>query len=300
MFSKALVGVDISPAETSLLSCLPDLVRWGIQSVVLAHVIQIGYGQGAGYGHEDDYRSWLESRAEPLRTAGLTVSVSVTASGAPADELLAVARAEGADLVVVGSRSHNFLHEIFLGSVAKEVIRKSDMPVLIVRLEPTREGHAETCAAICNQALDRILLAVDLSAQSKSAEDAAVRLAAKAGHIDCLTVLSNDATDDDRQAADSRHQELVQRIKDVRRQCRVPHRTGRVVRNHRARRPGRLLADHRRKARQELDRRQDHRQHRRQRLRNRAPPGADGALAEGIAHDAGVFGRRPRASTVPL
>jgi nucleotide-binding universal stress UspA family protein len=178
-------------------------------------VIQVGYGHGGGYGHEDDYRSWLDARAEPLRTAGLTVSVSVTASGVPADELLAVARAEGADLVVVGSRSHNFLHEVFLGSVAKEVIRKSDMPVLIVRLEPVQAGDAETCAAICSQALDRILLAVDLSAQSKSAEDAAVRLAAKAGHIDCLTVLPNDATEDDRQAAESRHRELIQRIEDV-------------------------------------------------------------------------------------
>jgi nucleotide-binding universal stress UspA family protein len=215
MFNKALVGVDVSPAETSLLSCLPDLARWEIRSVVLAHVIQIGYGHGAGYGHEDDYRSWLESRAEPLRTAGLTVTVSVTASGVPADELLAAARAEGADLVVVGSRSHNFLHEVFLGSVAKEVIRKSDLPVLIVRLEPTREGQAETCAAICSQALDRILLAVDLSAQSGSAEDAAVRLAAKAGHIDCLTVLPKDATDDDRQAAESRHRELIRRIQDA-------------------------------------------------------------------------------------
>jgi nucleotide-binding universal stress UspA family protein len=215
MFTKALVGVDISPAEKSLLSCLPDLERWGIESVLLAHVIQIGYGHGAGYGHEDDYRSWLEAHAEPLRTAGLTVSISVTASGVPADELLAAARAEGADLVVVGSRSHNFLYEIFLGSVAKEVIRKSDMPVLIERLEPMLAGHAETCAAICSQALDRILLAVDLSAQSKSAEDAAVRLAAKAGHIDCLTVLANDASEDDRQAARDRHQELIQRIEDV-------------------------------------------------------------------------------------
>lgn len=215
MFSKALVGVDISPAEKSLLSCLPDLARWGIESVVLAHVIQIGYGQGGGYGHEDDYRSWLEKRAEPLRTAGLTVSVSVTASGVPADELLAVARAEGADLVVVGSRSHTFLYEIFLGSVAKEVIRKSDMPVLIERLEPVQAGDAETCAAICSQALDKILLAVDLSAQSRSAEDAAVRLAAKAGHIDSLTVLPDDASDNDRQAAESRHRELIQRIKDV-------------------------------------------------------------------------------------
>jgi nucleotide-binding universal stress UspA family protein len=137
------------------------------------------------------------------------------ASGVPADELLAAARAEGADLVVVGSRSHNFLHEVFLGSVAKEVIGKSDMPVLIVRLEPVQAGDAETCAAICSQALDRILLAVDLSAQSKSAEDAAVRLAARAGHIDCLTVLSNEATDDDRQAAESRHRELIRRIEDA-------------------------------------------------------------------------------------
>jgi nucleotide-binding universal stress UspA family protein len=155
MFTKALVGVDISPAETSLLSCLPDLVRWGIESVVLAHVIQIGYGQGRVTVMRTTIAPGWNARAEPLRAAGLTVSVSVTASGVPADELLAAARAEGADLVVVGSRSHNFLYEIFLGSVAKEVIRKSDMPVLIERLEPMQAGHAETCAAICSQALDK-------------------------------------------------------------------------------------------------------------------------------------------------
>jgi nucleotide-binding universal stress UspA family protein len=123
MFKRALVGVDLSPAEESLLSCLPDVSHLGIESRVLAHVIRIGYAQGAGDGHEDEYRAWLEKAATPIREAGLTVTTSVTASGVPADELLAVAQAQGADLVVVGSRSHNFLHEIFLGSVAKEVIR---------------------------------------------------------------------------------------------------------------------------------------------------------------------------------
>jgi nucleotide-binding universal stress UspA family protein len=214
MFKKALVGVDLSPAEKSLLSCLPDLGSWGIDSVVLTHVIRIGYAQGAGYGHEDEYRAWLEKAATPIREAGLTVTTLVTASGVPADELLAVAQAQGADLVVVGSRSHNFLYEIFLGSVAKEVIRKSKIPVLIERLEPTRVGQPETCAAICSRAPDRILLATDLSAQSRSAEDAAVRLAGKAGHVDCLTVLAADASEDERQAAQTRHQDLVRRIKD--------------------------------------------------------------------------------------
>ena len=215
MFKKALVGVDQSPAEESLLSCLPDLSRWGVESVTLAHVIRVGYGQGAGYGHEDDFIAWLEKDAGPLRDAGLKVTTSVTASGVPADELLARARAEAADLVVVGSRSHNFLREIFLGSVAKQIIRKTALPVLIERLEPTRAGQAETCAAVCSRALGRILLATDLSKQSGSAEQAAVQLAGRAGHVDCLTLLADDASIDERRAAQSGHADLVRRIRNT-------------------------------------------------------------------------------------
>lgn len=194
MFKSALVGVDLSPAEKPLLGCLPELKRWGIDAVVLAHVIRIGYVEGAGYGHEDEYSEWLERQAAPLRAAGLDVAVSVTASGAPADELLAVARESEVDLVVVGSRSHSFVHDLFLGSVAKEVARKSGIPVLIERIEATEAGIAGTCAATCQQKLDRLLLATDLSEQSKSAEDAAVYLAAKAGETDSLMVLPDEGS----------------------------------------------------------------------------------------------------------
>lgn len=215
MYKKVLVGVDQSPAEASLLSCVPDLRHWGSESVVLAHVIRVGYAQGAGYGHEAEYRAWLEADAAPIREAGLTVTTSVTASGEPAEELLTVAQAQRADLVVVGSRSHNFLHQIFLGSVAKEVIRRSELPVLIERLEPTQAGHAETCVAICSRPLERILLATDLSTQSKAAEESAVRLAARAGHVDCLTVLPSDVDEANRKAAEAHHQALVRRINDA-------------------------------------------------------------------------------------
>ncbi|MFN4204781.1 MAG: universal stress protein [Agrobacterium albertimagni] len=214
MYKKALVGVDASPVETPFPSCLPDLRSLGIQSVVLAHVIQIGRVQGAGYGHEDEYRSWLDACSAPLREAGLTVTTSVMASGAPADKLLDVAQAERADLVVVGSRSHNFLYDIFLGSVAREVVRKSKIPVLVLRLEPNEAGKVATSAVKFSQPLKSILLATDLSAQSRPAEEAAVHLAAKSGRIDCLTVLADDAPDA-RRAVEAHHQELARRIKSA-------------------------------------------------------------------------------------
>ena len=215
MFKTALVGVDHSLAEASLLTCLPDLTNWGIESVILAHVIQVGYAQGAGFGHESEYEIWLEETAASLREVGLTVTTSVTASGDVAEELLTVARAKGADLVVVGSRSHSFVRQVFLGSVAKETIRVSEIPVLIERLEPTETGHGETCASVCSGALERILVATDLSDQSRSAEDAAVCLASRAGNIDFLTVLAADAGTEQRREAKRHHQVLLQRIEEV-------------------------------------------------------------------------------------
>lgn len=215
MFKKALVGVDLSPAERPLIGCLAELKRWGIDSLVLAHVIRVGYAQGAGFGHEDEYRSWLEKRAGPLRDAGLDVSISVTASGVPADELVSVAKGSGADLVVVGSRSRSFVHGLFLGSVATDVIRKSDIPVLIERIEPTEEGTAEGCAAVCANKLDRILLATDHSARSRSAEEAAVILAPRAATTDGLTVLSEDEASPDGEAVSAAERNLSDVIRRI-------------------------------------------------------------------------------------
>ncbi len=215
MFNKAVVGLDRSPAEQPLLSCLSDLTRWGVRSVVLTHVIVVDYVRGAEYGHEDECRRWLEERAVPLREAGLEVTVSVSHSGVPAEELLAVASNHDADLIVVGSRSHNFMHDLFLGSVAKEVIRKSAIPVLIERLEPAVHGASESCAAVCSQKLERILLATDFSSQSQAAADAAVTLAPKAARTDCLTVLPPNDTNNGANDIERARQALEAIIKRI-------------------------------------------------------------------------------------
>lgn len=197
MFRSALIGIDPAPAEQALLSCLPDLRRWNIDRLVLVHIAGVGYVQAGGLGHEADYLAWLEERAVALRAAGFAVDVALVHGGDTAQALLETAVTREVDLVVVGSRSRNFLNRLFLGSVARETVRRARLPVLIEWLEPAIEGDGETCAAVCGRALDHVLLATDLSPQSAAAAAAAIALAPRAGRVDCLTVLPATATADE-------------------------------------------------------------------------------------------------------
>jgi nucleotide-binding universal stress UspA family protein len=192
MFSTALVALDLAPAERPIVDCLPDLHSWGVRRVVLTHVIQVGYMQGAALAHETDYANWLENLAQPLRVAGLDVLVSIRASGVPADEILVAAAEHKADLVVLGSRGHNVISRLFLGSVARAVIRTTTLPLLLEWVEPSAVGTRQKCEAVCTSTLRHILLATDLSTQATSAELAATHLASRAEQVDCVYVMDAD------------------------------------------------------------------------------------------------------------
>lgn len=189
MFNTALVALDLAPAERPVVDCLPELRHWGVQRVVLTHVIQVGYMQGAALTREKDYIDWLEKLAQPLRDAGLEAAVSIRASGLPADEILKAATEHRADLIVIGSRGHNLISKLFLGSVARAVIHKTTLPLLLEWVEPTAAGTQQNCEAVCKTTLRHVLLATDLSASAAAAEQAAIHLAPKAEQVDCLYVM---------------------------------------------------------------------------------------------------------------
>ena len=54
-------------------------------------------------------------------------------TGVPVREILRVEAEEGVSAVVIGSHGISNLQEIFLGSVSEKVIRKSKMPVFVVK-----------------------------------------------------------------------------------------------------------------------------------------------------------------------
>lgn len=196
MFKTALLALDLSPAEGPILGCMPALRRWGVERLVVVHVIRVGYAQGPTFRQDEETAARLESDVGPLRAAGLRVEIQVRTAGVPADEILAAAADVGAALVIVGSRSQNLLSRMFLGSVAREVISKSPLPALLEWLEPTADATKERCQAVCTDTLAHVILATDLSRHAAGAEEAAMALAAAGARIDTLTVLSAQAIED--------------------------------------------------------------------------------------------------------
>lgn len=118
---------------------------------------------------ESEAREALEGAA---RGAGERVKHAVRRGIAAAPTILTYADENDIDVIVMGSHGRRGLRRFFLGSVAEEVVRAGEWPVLIVHR--TEEGAAPA-------EYRRILAPVDFSERTTFALDHAVALAEKFG-----------------------------------------------------------------------------------------------------------------------
>ena len=96
------------------------------------------------------------------------VAKKVFVHGSLADGIVAAARAEHADLIVVGTHGRKGLARTVLGSVAEAILHSSDVPVLVV----TRHVKGPAGDAV----FQRALVAVDESEPSRAALSVAAHL----------------------------------------------------------------------------------------------------------------------------
>ena len=188
MFNTTVVAIDLSASEQPILDCLPGLAQWGIQRLVLTHVIQVGYMQGAQFNQVETATAHLQQRAEPLRQAGFQVDVCVRLSGVPAEEILMVAREAGAQLVVTGSRSKNVVTKLFLGSVARELLNRSPVPVLLEWVEPSSSPGTSRWHLVCDDTLRHLVCFTDFSPHAQAAQRVTLALSHRARQVDFIHV----------------------------------------------------------------------------------------------------------------
>lgn len=190
MFPTAILALDVSEARSALLDCMPQLLAWGVNRIILTHIIHVGRMPEPKWGQHDYLEQDFQEVAGHLRERcpGITVEVVVGEAHDPADELLSIARDRAADLIVIGSRSHSMTRSLFLGSFARDVVRKTDLPLLVLSLVPTFSPEAGFRSP-CEDMLRKVLLATDLSRHASAAERAAEKLAQTGAVIDCLHVI---------------------------------------------------------------------------------------------------------------
>lgn len=145
MCAAARMSLGDSAAQRPLPDCLTDLRDMGVTRVILTHVVKLGYGQGASCGDREALEDPLRGRAGPLRDAGLEVEIDIRAAGEVARDILQAALGHGAGLILSGSSGQNMIRGLFLGSVAREVIRLRTLPVRLAWIEATGDDADAAC-----------------------------------------------------------------------------------------------------------------------------------------------------------
>lgn len=125
-------------ARIVLLHVLEPLGRTAetlVRSIVPAETFDAVHKEGLEHVREE-IRARLErfSKEELGEEGGereLVTEVHIR-EGYPASVIVEEASAIGADIIVLGARSHGAVETLFVGSVAAKVVHKSDIPVLLV------------------------------------------------------------------------------------------------------------------------------------------------------------------------
>ncbi len=133
-----LVPVDFEAASTKALATAKDLAaRFGVE-VVLVHVYQLPVYTYPGLeptllpGFHTEVTAAAQRALNDL--AQKENARGVLREGDPSTEILAAAEELGAAMIVMGTHGRTGLSHLFLGSVAEKVVRKSQVPVLTVRV----------------------------------------------------------------------------------------------------------------------------------------------------------------------
>ena len=141
MFETILYPTDFSAVSKKALEYCKKLKEAGTKKVIVLHVIEIdpnvekipaNIKEAFKRELEQTARKETEAIAAELKKAGFEVTVRIEL-GSPVKKILEVEDEENVSAIVLGSHGKSNIKEILIGSVSENVIRKSRVPVLVVK-----------------------------------------------------------------------------------------------------------------------------------------------------------------------
>jgi nucleotide-binding universal stress UspA family protein len=143
LYDRILVGIDGSEISLLALEQAVDLAhQLGSEITVISVINEMKMPFSAEFGlwakesHDNLIRKVLESLNSAIikireSHPGMKVEARIE-EGRPAIMITEIADSEGFDLIVLGRRGIGLVDHLVMGSVSSEVVRTSQIPVLIV------------------------------------------------------------------------------------------------------------------------------------------------------------------------
>ena len=142
MAQKILVPIDFSDFNKTVIEHAIEHAKLVKGQIYLIHVATLDIGvivseTGFTYLPEleetalNEEAEQMSQLKEEIESQGILYE-TIVKQGIPADIIVQEAKDLNADLIVIGSLGHNALYNMFIGSVASDVIKHSSVPLLVV------------------------------------------------------------------------------------------------------------------------------------------------------------------------
>lgn len=141
-YKRLLVAIDLSAAADVVMKTAVELGRALQAQLHVIHVHKIHAGKLVEGGMADvgalvaqevaELELQLERFAAQYAAAGITITLGVY-SGEPYFEIIQAAGKAGADMIVMGTHGRTGIAHLVLGSVAENVLRHAQVPVVCIR-----------------------------------------------------------------------------------------------------------------------------------------------------------------------
>jgi nucleotide-binding universal stress UspA family protein len=90
--------------------------------------------KGEHFAVKEALHNFSETVKEGQEGEGFVTDDIIVERGNPVEEIIKYSKDRNCDLIVMGTHGHGTLEDVMLGSTARRVIRRSKIPVLVVRL----------------------------------------------------------------------------------------------------------------------------------------------------------------------